>query len=574
MAHTMTRPIVCYSISLFLGCFASFLFIDNVYLGAVFSAFFLGLMYFTYDKKFFVFIFVFFLFGVLDFYEYYSFSISSKNITIRVTQHNEKYTNGIYKNYNISLKGNVENLKSGEKIYAYGYFTKKNDYGYGTIGCYNIESSKKFKDDLLFKIYEIKRNIYSKFKNDFGEENTAEIMGLCFGDTDYLSDDEKSELKQLGVIHAISVSGFHICIVYKIISIFLNVNISLILTFIYVIFTGASSPSLRAFIMTAVMELSKKVHRNYDSLSSLSFSAIILMLWRPYYVFDIGFDLSYLATLGIILFRKKLKKIFYYVPGKINDSLSTTLSAQLFSLPFASMCFKNISLGFVFGNLILEPLYRIIVVLGNIALISVKLNFIYVFVKYIICTVMASINGAVFLLLKISPPIFNISVFDGIVLFSMTMSIIFYKHNMKKSFFIPLILCTLIFFENYYFFPEIKFINAGKNYCTEIRYRNNSILISENPRQNLIKKLSKTYPHDKIIYNVKSNSILNVDKGLSFIIKNEAPLCIEVIFNNKRVVFDTQSQNAKKYYDIINVKKKSHYFIIMNRIVEEGIFND
>ncbi|HCQ89304.1 MAG TPA: competence protein ComEC, partial [Clostridium sp.] len=75
--------------------------------------------------------------------------------------------------------------------------------------------------------------------------------------------------------------------------------IALIITFIYVIITGMNASTVRAFIMISILVMSRIIKRNYDTLSRISFAAIILLLIKPYYILDMGFMLSFLSVIGI-----------------------------------------------------------------------------------------------------------------------------------------------------------------------------------------------------------------------------------------------------------------------------------
>ena len=134
------------------------------------------------------------------------------------------------------------------------------------------------------------------------------------------------------------------------------------------IFTGGLPSTIRAFIMIFILKIASKVYKKYDSLSSVSLAAIILLIFRPFYILDIGFMLSFLCVLGIIVFNKKMKKMLYKLPSALNESFSLSLSSQIFSIPYAVVALKTFSLGFLFSNFLLLPLYTIVVILGNVGL--------------------------------------------------------------------------------------------------------------------------------------------------------------------------------------------------------------
>ena len=173
--------------------------------------------------------------------------------------------------------GKTNDFKEGEKLKVYGKFESNKDYSRGIIGKYNVEKYTICKNDFIYYLYDIKRNIYVQFKESLGEEKSALIMALCYGDTGYLSKSQKSEFQKLGVVHAVSVSGFHMAIIYKVLENLIGLKLSILICFIYILFTGIQASTIRAFIMIFIFQFSKVVFKNYDSLSSLSFAALILL---------------------------------------------------------------------------------------------------------------------------------------------------------------------------------------------------------------------------------------------------------------------------------------------------------
>jgi len=116
-------------------------------------------------------------------------------------------------------------------------------------------------------------------------------------------------------------------------------------------------------------------------------AAIILLIIRPFSILDIGFMLSFLCVLGIIVYNKKMKKVLYKLPSALNESFSLSLSSQIFSTPYAIVALKTFSLGFLFSNLLLLPLYTVVVVLGNIGLVCSAFYKIFNLINYGLFTI-------------------------------------------------------------------------------------------------------------------------------------------------------------------------------------------
>ena len=136
-----------------------------------------------------------------------------------------------------------------------------------------------------------------------------------------------------------------------------NLFISQIFTFLYSIMTGFEPPVIRAWIMGSMVSWVKYYGRSVDGFRALVFTALLMVIIWPYFLFSVSFQLSFLATLGLIVFGNSivvtLNKIFKKESFFIED-LGTTISAQVFVLPIVSYYFGRISiLSFLVNPLIL-----------------------------------------------------------------------------------------------------------------------------------------------------------------------------------------------------------------------------
>ncbi|MCY6959717.1 ComEC/Rec2 family competence protein [Clostridium brassicae] len=443
----MKRPLIYYSISVFLGAFIIIVFEYNIFLGAAVAASFFSIIFFTLNKKEAIILCLFFIIGGFSFYNYYNINVPSEG-EFRLVEKRGKYCTGNYKGRIVYLSGNLKELSNGEKVKLYGNFKKETDYEKGSIGIYKVTFYENRNEDFVFKLYNLKEKLFTKYSESLGKDKSALIMSVCYGETKYLSFHEKENFKELGISHIISVSGFHMALVYGFLQKMFGIEISLILSFIYLIFTGAKAATIRAYIMILILKLSKIVYRTYDSLSALALSALILLIIRPYYITNIGFTLSFLATLGIILYNKKIKRILYKLPKKINESLSITLSSQVFSMPYVMCAINEVSIFFIPANLILIPLYSLLIFAGNIGAVAINIPILKNIVIYILYSLTTTIQGANYVLLKIAPPVHKYNYFYGIVLLSIIMSYIFYKHEYKEVKYFPLMLLSFIIIYN------------------------------------------------------------------------------------------------------------------------------
>ena len=164
----------------------------------------------------------------------------------------------------------------------------------------------------------------------------------------------KEALKTTGTIHVVVVSGFNVSLVASLIMGVLgskykmrNLLISQFFTFSYSVMTGFEPPVIRAWIMGGVVSWVKYYGRNINGFTALLFTALVMVIIWPYFLFSVSFQLSFLATLGLIVFGssivEELRKLFKTEAFFIED-LGTTISAQVFVLPIVSYYFGRISI--------------------------------------------------------------------------------------------------------------------------------------------------------------------------------------------------------------------------------------
>jgi competence protein ComEC len=181
------------------------------------------------------------------------------------------------------------------------------------------------------------------------------LLGMTIG-LDELNKVPKfdSALKDTGTIHVVVVSGFNISLLFGLVIRVIgsryklrNLILAEFITLIYSVFSGFNPPVIRAWIMGSVVAWGKYYGRSVDALRILIFSGLVMVLINPVFAFSASFQLSFMATLGLVCFSEYFKKLFVF------DDLCTSLSAQVLVWPIIS---------FYFGRLnILSPLVNFLI---------------------------------------------------------------------------------------------------------------------------------------------------------------------------------------------------------------------
>lgn len=211
------------------------------------------------------------------------------------------------------------------------------------------------------------------------------LLGMVMG-ADELSKvpSFKEALKNTGTIHVVVVSGFNISLVFGFVTSLLgskyklkNLLAAQFITLLYSIMTGFEPPVIRAWVMGSIVSWAKYYGRGLDAFRALIFTALVMIVAWPYFLFSVSFQLSFLATFGLVVFgnffSEKFKNVFKSESFLVED-FSTTVSAQVFVLPIVVYYFGRISLiSFLVNPLILWTV-PISTVLGSLFLILASLS--------------------------------------------------------------------------------------------------------------------------------------------------------------------------------------------------------
>ena len=182
-----------------------------------------------------------------------------------------------------------------------------------------------------------------------------------------------------GVIHIMSVSGLHVGVIYIMITAFiglfgflqkrkvLNVVIVLVLIWFYATLTGLSASVLRSAVMISFVVIGTAMNRTISSYNSLAAAAFVLLAFNAGTLGEIGFQLSFLAVLGILLFQRPIYNLLN-VNNKWLDKIwqlaCVSIAAQLITLPLILFYFGQFPVYFLISNILVVPLSSLILYLG------------------------------------------------------------------------------------------------------------------------------------------------------------------------------------------------------------------
>lgn len=200
------------------------------------------------------------------------------------------------------------------------------------------------------KLFNLREKLKEKITTSLPEPQAALLAGVLLGAKEDLPADFSDSLRKTGTIHVVVVSGYNISVVAGFLiglSRFIRRQYAIFLGLLgiafYTFLVGADAPAARAAIMASAAFLATLLGRQRFPLYFLALAAFIMVLVRPAVVGDIGFQLSFLATTGMILFQEKILHFFRFLPKVISDDLATTLAAQSLVVPIIFYHFGSVS---------------------------------------------------------------------------------------------------------------------------------------------------------------------------------------------------------------------------------------
>ena len=231
---------------------------------------------------------------------------------------------------------------------------------------------------LYEKILWFKQELRESIRKNYSPPQSLILEGTILGDNGVMSQDLKNKLNITGLRHIIAVSGTHIVILGAISMSFLLAlglwrgqafYISIIFIWLYIILTGLPASGVRAGIMGSLFLLAQKIGRQSMGTRTITMAGAVMLAQNPLLLFyDIGFQLSFLASMGIIYlepFFRDLFKIFgKYKIENLLGIISTTFAAQIFTLPIMVYNFGNISLVSLITNLLILPIVSGLMIFG------------------------------------------------------------------------------------------------------------------------------------------------------------------------------------------------------------------
>ena len=482
------------------------------------------------------------------------------------------------------VNANIEDVSEKTNFYSFDY--KKYNENRGIFKKITINEIYEIKniDSVYFKFLILRNKLSLKINKELTFDKSGYFQALIFGDKGYLLKDDINSFKNLGTSHLLAISGLHIGILISLIYFILlkfRVSVDYIEKFIliiiplYMLLSGASASVLRAGFMIVFYILLRR--KNIDKLGSLLLTFLILLIYNPLLIFNIGFQLSFLITFCLLMSGTYIKNSRNKIYGAFRISLISTLG----SIPILLYNFYTITYISVFSNIILVPIFSIVIF--PLVIFSYIVFLINGQLFNIICRPILNITFNLFdkiqELFLIARPIRigKLNIFFIIIIFIIVLTILINLNKSKYMNTIYGVLGIILICIGTTYTPKtyIEDVKIGKESVLYIRERKNNLLINTS---NNIQNFYTDYRKKDKDYDIINQYNLLLDyEGknkfeylfLTSAKKNKSGYSIDLLARNlvgKVIVIDSLEKKLQEIKNMAQYKKID--YIVLKEDIE------
>ena len=256
--------------------------------------------------------------------------------------------------------------------FDYGNYLRNHNTGAVFYANSFIEDSKElsFKAKVFLEINNYRERILSIHAKYLKSPNLEILGGIVFGDDAVSSPQNiKQSFVNSGLLHILAASGMNVAFIYTFffwifsrlrINFKLSVILGMFTVIIYSLMTGLGASVVRATCMLLFVLIGKLIDRDAHSISLLFFVALLMLMYNPLYINDVGFQLSFIVTFGILIMSPVITKFNNKIFDFFIGIIAIPIIAQLWVIPIQIFYFNNISIYSVFANIMSVPILMLI----------------------------------------------------------------------------------------------------------------------------------------------------------------------------------------------------------------------
>lgn len=409
----------------------------------------------------------------------------------------------------------------------------------------NVES--KIEKNIWYYTSELRSKIIRNLeKSNFNKTELNVAIALILGQKQDVSPEIIQDYQFAGVIHILSVSGLHIGFILFLVTFMLKplpnskrgsfIKLIVILSSLslFGLIAGLAPSVVRSVTMFSFVAVGTHLRRSVNIYHTLIVSILFILLFQPSFLFDVGFQLSYIAVFFIVWLQPLLASVWrtkFKVSKYIWDILTVSFAAQIGTLPLSIYYFHQFPGLFFLSNLIVIPLLSFIMTLGVLVMVLAAFNFTPpLFVKtlewciYYLDKIINSIASLEQFIIHDIP--FNIYLFIGAYLLIITIVIWFKKPNFNKLIAV-LIACLFLQIS----FTYNQWDTQNQKEWIVFNSKKNTLITERNGKNVTL------YANDSILKTSQKNKTLNSYLVDNFsVLKSKKPIQNAFFFNGKKIL--------------------------------------
>ena len=460
------------------------------------------------------------------------------------------------------LKVNADIEDIGEKKNFYSFDYKKYNENKGIFKNVKVNDIKNFEENkgIISKIKIWRISLGNKIHKEISFDKSGYIEALIFGDKAYLEKDEIINYKNLGTSHLLAISGLHLGVLISLIYfILLRLRFSveiiekivfLVIPF-YMLISGFSPSVLRAGGMIMLYIIFRK--KDITKLEALLTTFILMLFINPLFIFDIGFELSFLITFCLLMsddFLSGSKNIF-------TSGFKISLVSSLASLPILVMNFYTFSYISIISNIFLVPIFSLVIfplVLISYVVFLFSSTMFNVIFKPILNISFSFFDKIQDLFLNFSPVVIGRhNNYVGVIIFIFILGILIYLN--KNKFLLATLGVLLLFFTllgfSYIGEDKIEEVKIGKGEISYVRGgRHNLLVNTSNNIQNFYNDFRKK--------DVEYDIINEYNKMLNYEGKRKIDYLVLTSFKRDKVGYASELVGKDMVNEVIVLDKNKH----------------
>nr|WP_294859502.1 ComEC/Rec2 family competence protein [uncultured Fluviicola sp.] len=438
---------------------------------------------------------------------------------------------------------------------------------------------------------------FSKWQNQIGDNLKSRLpesvsgigVALLLGDKADIDQEVLDSFSNTGAMHVLAVSGLHVGIILIIFQYILSffsrwiskkqsILFSVVLIWGFGLLSGASPSVIRAVVMFSILALGQVLSRKNNGMNNLILSAIVLLMYDPYYLFDIGFQLSYVALIGILLFQNPVYKLIL-VKQKWLDWLwkgsAVGIAATIATTPFMLYWFHQFPNYFLLSNIVVMLLGFIVLLFLIILIFTAWIPYFNSLVIFLTAVSLQALVIGIQTVDRIPGGVssgFELNFLQFLIIGTL---IAYGSYSLLIKRTVPKIalagFCMCLIFISWK--REVKFeknelqIFSSKSFCGMIQYKGRLLTFAENTPKN--KQILQT------LKNAVRNSGLNLDQSIMLESGNKIRLDDqEILFTKEENGWKVNIDTLQFEYQIFGTPEKKHQKELLSQRLQKYLYKD